>query len=444
MIKKLLRSKAVWVAVLTLLGTGFALLLDMTIAAHYGASALSDAIVIALMLPLLLDTVTREGTKFSLVALFTKRRDNDDAAAWQTYLNQLFVLSLLIGVGLLLLLQVAAYWIIWGLGPDLPAEERSSAIVIFRLMGLMYLVFPAVNVLSAYLNSRKKFYFVSFRQTFVAALVIATFFLFKDQTEHAEYLFGIGYSVGVLAYFLFLYLMSWREGWRFHWAGVLKGKAWRELRGAVSWSTLGFGARQTGRMFEKSIASTLFLGGAASYYFAFRIFKSIQTVVGSSLAITSLPDMAKLVGKPEAMRRSVLKRALVVFVFVVPVMLVLGFGASWIIEKVFMRGSFTQEDADRATEALYYLLPCLPFFTLTPVLNSALYALQAFRKVFYNLLSLSVINVVLAYFLGQAYGIAGISVSVSITAVLSNIISLILLRSCGVRILRRNAPPKAQ
>ena len=40
--------------------------------------------------------------------------------------------------------------------PELPADEAGSAIMIFRLMGLMYLVFPSINVLSAYLNSLKK------------------------------------------------------------------------------------------------------------------------------------------------------------------------------------------------------------------------------------------------------------------------------------------------
>lgn len=434
MILRILRSSTQKVMSLTFIGMLSGILMDVTIAGRFGATALGDTVIVALLLPQFLDTIIREGTKFSLIPLLVTNSKKLSVAENNRRLSALFNGAFLLGVVLLVLFELVAGLVISRFaGPGLSAENQESAAIMLRLMGAIFLLAPMIAILSAHLNSIKKFSFVALRNSFIPAAVLLGLFLFWAE-PNLIYIIAASYSIGFIAYFLLLLIVSMRFGFAPKAIWMSKEEI-TEVRQAVSWPTFGFVARQGGRLLEKSIASLLAAGSVSAYFFAFRIFSAIQTVIGTSIATTGLPDLSDAAEVSRVLRRKIIGQLKKVLLLVVPIIVVFLFFAHEIISLIYERGNFDAEAVGITTRSIQYLLPGLVFFTMTPVLNSALYALRAYRKVFYNMLFLSVVNVALAWFLSQQIGVQGIALSVSITAFLGNIVALILLKTSGIHLL---------
>jgi putative peptidoglycan lipid II flippase len=72
---KILRSPTSQVMSLTFVGLAIAWIGDILLAAILGTGQTMDALVVAISLPRLVDTVAREGTRQSLVPLFLERQN---------------------------------------------------------------------------------------------------------------------------------------------------------------------------------------------------------------------------------------------------------------------------------------------------------------------------------------------------------------------------------
>ena len=85
MVKKLLQHKTFWVMVITFAGMGLSLLVRaILIPRRFGFTVTADELTAALTIVLVVDTIVREGAKFSLVAAFCHTRKGDDSHRIQT------------------------------------------------------------------------------------------------------------------------------------------------------------------------------------------------------------------------------------------------------------------------------------------------------------------------------------------------------------------------
>jgi peptidoglycan biosynthesis protein MviN/MurJ (putative lipid II flippase) len=73
LIKRIWNSAIQRVISLTFIGMLLGLAVDVLIAAKLGTGKIADALIIALSLPLFIDTASREGTKFSMLPTFIER-----------------------------------------------------------------------------------------------------------------------------------------------------------------------------------------------------------------------------------------------------------------------------------------------------------------------------------------------------------------------------------
>jgi murein biosynthesis integral membrane protein MurJ len=423
-----------WLMALTAAGMGFNLLVDIVIALKFGISQFSDALIISLVLPLFIDTVFREGTKFSLMPLFIDKMHRLSKPQYGNYTFKLFVLSAGLGVLLGVLVFFLSSPIINAIGPGLEDSFKSQAIAYLRILSLSIIIIPANSILGVVLNSSRKFNVVGTRNIVYSLSVLIFVFAFWNSDSLPEKL-CLGYVTGFWIYFVFLVLASKIKIYPFNRSLWISKEEFNELFEAFSWPTFGFVARNGARVLEKSIASTVGAGGIAAYHFAFRIFSAIQTVVGTSIATVAMPDMANAKGNQVLLSQTLRRRLLTTMGLLVPVVILLLIGSETIMTIVYSRGKFSESDVQLTSAVMNYLAPGLFFVCLMPIYNSVLYILNAHRWVFLNMLTLAITNVLLAFFLSKSMGLPGIGLSVSLTTVLGNILSVFLLRQKGIKIL---------
>ena len=435
-VQGLIVKKTFWVMGITLAGMGLSLLVRvLLIPKRFGFSDTADALTAALTVVLLVDTVVREGAKFSLVPVFVSNKKEMTPTEYQRFTNSLLILLLGIGFGVFILIELFAPWIAGGL-------LWKSTVDVQRVTTLLRFCAPLLifgcgsTVLGAFLNSQQHFKTVALRNALPAGTAAFIFFLLWN-TQSLENWVAMAYTGGFIAYFGWLCIGAYRIGHRYEFTGV-PVDTMRSLKNTVTLPTLGFGIRQIVNrlLVEVYLVSQLGSGAITLYKSAFQITSALQTLIGISIATTGLPDMATAVERPHdnpnrrttehdttnnkmELGRTLNRNARTAIVIGFPVTLALLIFHERISWLLYGRGTIDQTSIELIGQLLFWLSAGMIFSCLIPVLNAGLYAQKAYRAVFANMVTMAILNFLLAYGFMETWWLLSVALSVSITALLA-------------------------
>lgn len=434
MIKRLLQHKTFWVMVITFAGMGLSLLVRvLLIPKRFGFSETADALTTALTVVLLVDTIVREGAKFSLVPIFVTREKEMIPTEYQRFTNSLLIFLLTVGFGVFLLIELFAPWIVGGLLWKSTVDVQKTT-TLLRLCAPLLIFGCGSTVLGAFLNSQQHFKTVALRNALPTG-VAGFMFLLLWNAQNLENWVAMAYAGGFLAYFGWLCIGAYRTGHRYTFTGI-SADTLRSLKSTVTLPTLGFAIRQvTNRLLvEVSLVSQLGSGVITLYKSAFQIFSALQTLIGISIATTGLPDMAAhdVVKDKKELGRTLNRNARTAIIIGFPVSLILLIFHGKISWLLYGRGTIDQASIQLIGQLLFWLGIGMIFSCLIPVLNAGLYAQKAYRLVFSNMVTMAVLNFLLAYGLIRTLELRGIAIAVSITALLAVANLTYLLRKTRV------------
>ena len=421
MVKRLLQHKTFWVMVITFAGMGLSLLVRaILIPKRFGFSVTADELTAALTIVLVVDTIVREGAKFSLVPLFVTREKELTRTEYRRFMNSLLLLLLAVGFAVFVLIECLAPWIVGGLlRKSTPNVQRGTTLL--RLCAPLIVFGCGSTVLGAFLNSRQHFKTVALRNTLPAGAAAIVFLLLWNKQSLENYV-AMAYTVGFIAYFGWLCLGVYRTGHRYEVTGISLDTL-RSLKNTVTLPTLGFAIRQiTNRLLvEIYLVSQLGEGIITLYNSAFRIFSALQTLIGVSIATTGLPDMATddAVNDKRKLGQTLNRnaRAVIIIGFLATLFILIFHGKiSWL---VYGRGTLDNTAVELIGQLLFWLSAGMVFSCLIPVLNAGLYAQKAYRLVFANMVTMALLNFLLAYGLIKTWWVLGVAFSISTTAVLA-------------------------
>ena len=407
---------------ITLAGMGLSLLVRvLLIPKRFGFSDTADALITALTIVLLVDTVVREGAKFSLVPVFVTSKKEMTRMEYQSFTNSLLILLIGVGFGLFILIEFFAPWIVGGLLWKSSVDVQ-RATTLLRFCAPLLIFGCGSTVLGAFLNSQQRFKTVALRNALPAGAAAFIFLFSWNTTQCLENWVAMAYTGGFIAYFGWLCIAAYRTGHRYEFIGVSVGTL-RSLQNTVTLPTLGFGIRQIVNrlLVEVYLVSQLGSGAITLYKSAFQIFSALQTLIGISIATTGLPDMAThdatndKMGLGRTLNRNA-RTAIIIGFPVTLVLLIFHERISWIL---YGRGSIDQASIELIGQLLFWLSAGMIFSCLIPVLNAGLYAQKAYRAVFVNMVTMAVLNFLLAYGLIETWWLLSVALSVSITALLA-------------------------
>ena len=387
---------------------------------RFGFSGTADEIITALKIVLVVDTIVREGAKFSLVPLFVTHKNELTHTEYRRTTNGLLFFSLSVGFTICVLIELLAPWIIAGLLGK-PSINLQRATELLRLFAPLIIFGCGSTVLGAFLNSLQRFKTVALRNALPAGGTAVVFLLLWD-TQNLENYVAVAYTAGFIAYFGWLCIRAHQTGHQYEITGISLDTL-RSLKNSVTLPTLGFAVRQiTNRLLvEIYLISKLGEGIIALYDAAFRIFSALQTLIGTSIATTGLPDMAAntAVNDKRKLERTLNRnaRAAIIIGFLATLfMLIFHEKISW-----FIYGRAERDDAvvELIGQLLFWLSAGMLFSCLIPVLNAGLYAQKAYWSIFRNMVTMALLNFLIAYGLIEMWSILGVALSVSVTALLA-------------------------
>lgn len=414
-------------------GMLLALLMDVLIAARLGTSGTADALIIALTLPLFVDTVVRESSNFSLVPIFVERRRDDGRSEYHRFVSGLLNLALVAGACGALAAVVAAPWIVRLLGPGLPEATAGRSVDMLRAAAPMLALAPGITLQGVLLDSQRRFSLVAMRNGVAPGTVVLVLLLTWSRPDTALWI-AVAYSLGFAVFFTILYGGARRAGFEHSWTAWPDRRDLEHVKRAVRWPVAGFVVRQGSRLVERMLASLVAVGGVSAYYFSFRIFSASQTLIGSSVATTGLPGLSARDTEEdrEAMARALRKRVVMTVGLVIPAAAFVLVFHRQIIEILYARGAFDAQSVALTSELLFWFGWGILFLSLVPVLQSALYARQAYRTVFRNMLAMALFNMAVAWGLSRWIGLEGLAIAAALTAAVAVANLALLVPRAGV------------
>ena len=421
MFKKLLQHKTFGVMVITCAGMGLSLLVRaILIPTRFGFSGKADELTTALTIVLVVDTIVREGAKFSLVPLFVTREKELTHTEYRRFTNSLLLFLLGVGFTIFVLIELLAPWITAGLLRKLTIDFQKAAGLLRRFAPLI--IFGCGStVLGAFLNSQQRFKTVALRNALPAGAAAVVFLLLWN-TQNLENYVAVAYTGGFIAYFSWLCIGAYQTGHRYEVTGISLNTL-HALKNSVTLPTLGFAIRQiTNRLLiEVYLVSQFGQGVITLYKSAFQIFSALQTLIGISIATTGLPDMAAddAVNNKRKLGQTLKRNArttIIIGFLATLFMLIFHEKISWFI---YGHSERSNPVVELIGQLLFWLSAGMLFSCLIPVLNAGLYAQKAYRSIFANMVTMALLNFLIAYGLIKTWWILGVSLSVSITALLA-------------------------
>ncbi|MCE3255824.1 MAG: murein biosynthesis integral rane protein MurJ [Rickettsiaceae bacterium] len=386
---------------------------DVLIAKYLGVGVLSDAFFAAFKLPNFFRRVFAEGAfNSAFVPIFVdKLHHHDNRKDAKDFVRDILSLLFFVLLIFIILLQIfmpfAMKMMFYGFSAD---AEKLSLLTNLSRITIFYLLFISITSLfSGILNSLGKFAAPSSVPIILNGTLIASIFVFGSVTPNLAYALSWGvFAAGVLQ-LLWLMFFLYR-------AGILVYPTFPKINSDIKHffkkllpGIVGANVMQINLLVDTMIASLI--SGAVSYlYYADRINQLPLAMIGIAINIALLPTLSKAIklneiSKAMSLQNLALEASLIL---VIPATLALTCLAYPMIEVLFQRGAFGENETAAVAKALMFYSFGLPAFVMVKVLEPGFFARGNTKTPMNIALICLVNNVILNIIFFKPFGYVGI------------------------------------
>lgn len=332
-----------------------------------GATASSEAFVIAYRIPNMLRRLVGEGALTSaFVPTFARYlRASDPQALWRFAASILWVLAALLavitGLGIVFspFLVKALAW-----GFAVSPEKLALTISLNRLM-FPYIFFISLSaIMSGILNGFNVFALPAATPILLNLAIIGCAWTLRHRFSDPAYGFAVGVLVGGFLQLIVQVPSLLRHGLTFRPPDALDTAGLREVGRLILPRVFGVGIIQVNLVIDSQFATSLQTGSVSFLYYANRVTELTLGIFAISLSTVILPTLSKATADRDTEKvRDLLSTAMRLLLFVtIPATIGLILLRVPIIHVLFERGRFTRDDTFLTAGALaYYAIGLLPF-----------------------------------------------------------------------------------
>ncbi|MFM6972580.1 MAG: murein biosynthesis integral membrane protein MurJ [Alphaproteobacteria bacterium] len=355
---------------------------DILIARFIGVSILSDAFFGAFRLPNFFRRIFAEGAfNSAFVPIFieklTDHKDDKTHQQVKFFVANIFSILLFILLIFVLIMQIFMPFFMKLLFPGFFSDpEKSRLLISFSHITIFYLIFISlVSLMSGILNSLNKFAIPASSPIILNLTLILMIIAFGAKFPNYGYALSWGVLIAGLLQFLFLCYGVYRQGFLVYpkipkFNGDIK-KFFKKLLPGI----IGANVMQINLLVDSIFASAIF--GAISYlYYADRINQLPLAMIGIAIGIALLPNLTRKLKNQEFEQANNLQNIAIEagLILVLPATLALTILSYPIIDVLFKRGAFGENEAVLVAKALMFYSFGLPSFVLVKVMEPAFFA----------------------------------------------------------------------
>ncbi|WP_411992337.1 murein biosynthesis integral membrane protein MurJ [Agarivorans sp. DSG3-1] len=430
MSKTLLKSGAI-VSGMTLISRVLGLVRDVVIANLMGAGVAADVFFFANKIPNFLRRLFAEGAfaqAFVPVLTEYKQKSAEDevrelvAKVSGTLGLAVTIVTLfgIIGSPLIAALFGTGWFISWlNDGPDAAKFELSAFLLKITFPYLWFVTFTGLS--GAILNAYGRFAVAAFTPVLLNVVIIGFAMLVSPQLEQPEVGLAMGVFFGGLVQFLFQLPFLFRlkllrkPSWGWKHPGVVK------IRTLMIPALFGVSVSQINLLLDTLIASFLVTGSISWLYYSDRLLEFPLGLFGIAIATVILPSLSQrhVDANPKQFQQTMDWAVRMVCFLGIPATIGLALLGHPILQVLFMRGAFDQQDVLNASYSLMAYSGGLLFFMLVKVLAPGYYSRQDTKTPVKIGIIAMVSNMGFNLIFAIPYGYVGLAIATALSALLN-------------------------
>lgn len=419
-------------AAFTLLSRLVALVRDLVISHHFGATRITDAYLTAFTIPNVLRRLVAEGgVTVAVIPIYTSvRQDEGDAAARRFLAASLAIC--LVGVGAMTLLGIAgARALVYAFASGFADEPEvfELAVELTRWMFPYIYCISLVGLAMGALNARGHFAAPAAAPALLNVAIVLSVLLFRDAFEQPIFSVATGVLAGGVAQLLLQIPALAKHGLlvapSFQW----KSPAVRRLMRALAPALFGLGVYQINIVILRQLGSYLPEGQLTYYYNADRLAEFALGVFGIAIASATLPALSEKAARGDfdgllaTWRHSL---GLTSFI-IIPSAAGLAAIAFPIVSVLYLHGEFTLADAQWTAWATIAFAPWLVTTALVRTTVQVFYAVEDMKTPVRVAAVVMTANFILGVVLLR-YEVVGLAASLALSSLLQFVLLLTLVR----------------
>lgn len=433
------------VALFSALGMVLGYARDASLAAVFGASALTDAFFVATIIPTIVATVVMSGALAPALLPVFRSRLEQRTQAWKLANTLLcwgaVFLAVCVGV-----IFVGAPWLVGWLAPGLSVETARLAVQLTQLGAPLLFLLGMSALMGALANGLGSFRLPALSAVLVNSAAFLAILTFGREIGIQSAVVGL--TLGALIQLLLQAVGLYRQGWRPALAFDRQDADVREtLRLFVP--LIAFVAlAQSVPVVERVFGSLFPTGELSLLAYAGKLFQIPGVVLSSSLAIVLYPHLIQMHHEavrddtPTHWNDAVAQGIRSTIFLTLPMAIWFAANAGGVVRLIFQRGAFSPEAADMtATLVQVYMLAVVPAGILL-VLTRALHAQRKMRLTLLLGLFNTIAYILAAFVCTRSFGLNGLPLAFGISQVFGcalfarfalrgRVIPLLLNRSLG-------------
>jgi putative peptidoglycan lipid II flippase len=374
-------SAAAVIALGNVLSRGLGLVRDVVIASTFGATADTDAFVIARTLPnTLYDLLVGTVSTAAFVPVFVQHA-RDERQLWRL-VGTIFSLAALAFVTLAAVLALLAEPLMSVIGSGFSSDEQRLLAANLMRVALISVVFQGLaGVLTSALYAQNRFTLPAFATAIYNVGIIVGILLLAPTLGVPA--LAVGLVIGALAQFL-LQASGLRAFWRAYRPRLdLADPAVRRILALAGTVATGMIVTTAGVLIDRNLASHLDKGSVSSMDYATRIIQFPLGIVGLAVSFAILPTLSRfndrIDGSLEEYREALVFGLRLVLVLMLPLLALVAALNYPIVEVLYQHNKFGPEDTARTAAIFLAYSPQLPLTAIDYLLINAFYARQNAR-----------------------------------------------------------------
>ena len=328
-----------------------------------------------------------------------------------------------ISLGVVVLLLACAPIVISIVAPGFEGETRLLCIRLVRISAPMYVFIISSAVYASILQCHDKFLGSQIREvaSHIPTIIAAIFFYKRFGIEVMAIALVVA---GVLRLLIELPFVNW--GYKYKPDFKLKTQEFSLMLKRLPSALISAGVSQLNTLVDKAMASTLPTGTVSGLNYGHKLMNVFSGLLSSAIATAMYPQMIELISldKKEELGRLVVKIINIFCVLMMPITVACVLFRTELVSAVFQRGAF--DESSTALTASVFALYCLGLFFIAcnTVISNIFYGHGDTNTAMYISIANLGINVVLNLVLIHLWGVNGLALATSLSAIITFFVRL--------------------
>lgn len=422
-----MKKTALLIMIITILSKFFGFARDITLSYFYGASNITDAYLISITIPSVIFGFIGMGISTGYIPMYSKVESLEGTERANRYTSDLINILLALCTVMLLLGMVFTTPLVKIFAAGFSGETLELAIKFTRI-GLTGMYFTGlVAIFNGFLQLKGNYMIpalVGFPLN--AVTILATVISSKGNPV----IMAIGTVLATASQLLLLWPFIRKVGYRHKAVFNLKDKYIKDMVVIALPVIVGVSVNQINVLVDRTIASTIAVGGISALNYASRLNGFVQGIFVLSIVTVLYPMISRMAADKnmDGLKKSVSEAINTINLLVIPATAGMMLLAEPIVRLLFGRGKFDEGAVAITSVALFYYAIGMLGFGLREVLSRAFYSLQDTKTPAINAAFAVVINIVLNIVLSRFMGIGGLALATSISAIVCTLLLFVSLR----------------